>query len=226
MEYNNKYDVFVSHSSKDRSIANTIVSTLEHKAIKCWIAPRNIEPGDEWDEAIVKGLKNSKLVVLVFSSEAMNSKYVKSEISLAMNKNKIIIPFRIEDIIPENVFELYLNRKHWLDALPPNTEQKINDLVKIVEEYLPNNNKNSKNNDKKIIESNNILKPINKKDLKSKKILLFSIIFLIILTIFLIKSNINTQKAEHFSTPTPINKTNINYSEKEEECKIFGFNCK
>ena len=37
--------MFVSHSSKDREAANTIVDAVEQAGFPCWIAPRNISPG-------------------------------------------------------------------------------------------------------------------------------------------------------------------------------------
>jgi TIR domain len=37
--------VLISHSSKDRATADTICAHLESAGIKCWIAPRDIEPG-------------------------------------------------------------------------------------------------------------------------------------------------------------------------------------
>jgi hypothetical protein len=37
--------VFISHSSNDRATADAICAHLESAGIKCWIAPRDIEPG-------------------------------------------------------------------------------------------------------------------------------------------------------------------------------------
>ena len=36
--------VFISHSSKDKAIADLIVHSLEQEAISVWIAPRDILP--------------------------------------------------------------------------------------------------------------------------------------------------------------------------------------
>jgi len=212
VRYSDKdYDVFVSHSSEDKNIANAIVFALEQEKIRCWIAPRDIAPGDDWDEAIVKGLKSSEIVVLVFSSEAMNSKYVKNEISLASDKSKIIIPFRIEDIAPKNVFELYLSRKHWLDAIPPNTEQKINDLVKVVKEHLPNYDNvtlNNNNNDDKKDET-----PENENDKPQKnKYIFYFIAFItigILAGLFFNLNNKNTNLTNNTGNTTKNSKLNI-----------------
>jgi hypothetical protein len=57
------HDVFISHSSKDKDIANTVCEKLEENDIKCWIAPRDIQPGDDWSTTIIRAIKKSKIMV-------------------------------------------------------------------------------------------------------------------------------------------------------------------
>jgi hypothetical protein len=47
------HDVFICHSSKDRTIANAICSKLEQNRIRCWIAPRDVIAGTDYAESIV-----------------------------------------------------------------------------------------------------------------------------------------------------------------------------
>ena len=42
------HDVFISHSSKDKQTADAICHYLEQNGIRCWIAPRDILPGEDW----------------------------------------------------------------------------------------------------------------------------------------------------------------------------------
>ena len=65
--------VFISYSSKDRTIANMVCALLEERGHRCWIAPRDIIPGTSWGEAIIDGLKSSSVFVLVFSQHANTS---------------------------------------------------------------------------------------------------------------------------------------------------------
>ncbi len=60
-------DVFVSHSSKDAQIATTICKALEERGIDCWIAPRDIGAGQNFQESIVRAIRGAKIMVLVFS---------------------------------------------------------------------------------------------------------------------------------------------------------------
>src|SRR5262249_44405637 len=64
------YDAFLSYSSKDKAVADAAVASLEARGLRCWIAPRDIVPGQEWSEAILAGLEQSRLMVLIFSANS------------------------------------------------------------------------------------------------------------------------------------------------------------
>jgi len=38
------HDVFISYSSKDKTVANAVCATVENRKVRCWIAPRDIPP--------------------------------------------------------------------------------------------------------------------------------------------------------------------------------------
>ena len=46
-----KADVFISHSSKDKHVADAICAVLERRGLRCWIAPRDVTPGASWGAA-------------------------------------------------------------------------------------------------------------------------------------------------------------------------------
>ena len=54
------HDVFISYSHHDAEIRAEIVEKLESAGIRCWYAPRNIQPGEEWADAITRGLKRQQ----------------------------------------------------------------------------------------------------------------------------------------------------------------------
>jgi len=130
------HDVFISHSSKDKSIADAVCASLENVKISCWIAPRDIRPGDKWAASITNAIENSKIMVLIFSSNSNNSDDVLNEILLAKDAKAIIIPFKIENILPEGEMKYYLTRTHWLDAMDPPTEKHIQPLVETINQFI------------------------------------------------------------------------------------------
>jgi predicted DNA-binding protein (MmcQ/YjbR family) len=112
------YDVFISHSSGNKQVANAICHALEQNGVKCWIAPRDITPGVKWGGEIVNGIKGCKIFLLVFSEAANKSDDVLQEIERALHYKKTVIPFRIEDVVMSADFEYHLSKVHWLDAFP------------------------------------------------------------------------------------------------------------
>ncbi|MDX1933911.1 MAG: tetratricopeptide repeat protein [Capsulimonadales bacterium] len=128
--------VFVSHSSKDASAANAVRETLEAAGIRCWIAPRDIAPGQDWSEAIVAGLMGCRVTVLVFSENANASVQVRREVQFSFENGKNVIPWRITDILPTGAFAYYLNPVHWLNAFPPPLDAHLPALAAYVQAVL------------------------------------------------------------------------------------------
>ena len=114
-----EYDVFISYSSKNKNVTDALCHFLEERKIRCWFAPRDIVPGKEYAESIAQAMSKVKVFVLVYSNFSLSSQWVKKETNLAVSKEKIVIPFRIDDCSFEGTaMELYLNDRHWIDAIP------------------------------------------------------------------------------------------------------------
>ena len=130
------HDVFICHSSKDRSIANAICSTLEQQRIRCWVAPRDVVPGSDYAKSIVEAISGSKLTVLVFSDESNHSTHVRREIERSVSHGIPILPFRVEDVVPSPSLEYFISDAHWLDAVTPPLEQHLRHLAGTVQVLL------------------------------------------------------------------------------------------
>jgi flagellar basal body-associated protein FliL len=112
------YDVFISYCSEDRKIADALVHHLEANEIRCWIDHRDLLPGFSWRDGIIEALEGNPgiAMVLLFSSASNKSRQVIKEISMADEENILVIPVRIENILPEGAIKLELQGRHWLDA--------------------------------------------------------------------------------------------------------------
>jgi len=127
------HDVFISYSHKDKSVTDVVCSILEQNMIRCWIAPRDISPGVPFAEAIIDGIKGSKVFILVYSSNSNHSPQVIKEVDRAVHHGLAIIPLRLEDVPMSKQMEYYVSDVHWLDALTPPLETHIHKLVKVVQ---------------------------------------------------------------------------------------------
>src|SRR5208282_2485330 len=130
------HDVFISYSSKDKPIADAICATLEQNAVRCWIAPRDIQPGADWGESIVHAIAGSRIFVLVLSHSANTSQQIKREVERAVNRGLPIIPYRIEDVTPSDSLEYFLSTPHWLDAFTPPIARHAQYLADTVKRIL------------------------------------------------------------------------------------------
>ncbi|MBN2833623.1 MAG: TIR domain-containing protein [Candidatus Delongbacteria bacterium] len=122
------HDVFISYSHNDKTIADAMCHYLESNNIKCWIAPRDIQGGDKWAQSIAAAIPSSNIFLLVFSSSSNISEQVMREVELAVSAKLIILPVKIEDIIPTGGMAYYLASVHWIDAVGDKNERKIKTL--------------------------------------------------------------------------------------------------
>src|SRR5436190_7354827 len=122
------HDVFISHSTNNRSVANAVCAALERDGIRCWIAPRDVMPGRPYSGEITRAIQQSRAFVLIFSEHSNNSEQVLREVQLAANSRLHIIQFRIDPVVPSDDLEYYLSGPHWLDAVTPPLENHIEQL--------------------------------------------------------------------------------------------------
>lgn len=70
------YSAFISHDFADAEVAQRVCAELERSGFRCWIAPRDVRPGQEYPEEIVRGIELSKCLVLILSKQANGSNFV------------------------------------------------------------------------------------------------------------------------------------------------------
>ena len=131
------HDVFISHSSKDKTIADAVCARLEARGIRCWIAPRDVQPGLPYGEAIIDGIHNCKIMVLLLSSSANNSIHIAKEVERAVSHGATVIPLRIEAVMPGKSLDYFIGSVHWLDALTPPLENHLDNLAQTILKILP-----------------------------------------------------------------------------------------
>ncbi len=130
------FDVFISHSSKDKAIADGACASLEAAGIRCWIAPRDIMPGTEYGASIVDALDHCRVLVLIFSSNANESPQLRREVEHAVSRAVPIVPVRIENVVPTKSMAYFVESVHWLDAMTPPMESHFQRLAEVVKAML------------------------------------------------------------------------------------------
>lgn len=130
------HDVFISHSTKDKAVSDAVCAALENAGLRCWIAPRDVQPGRSFAGEINRAIQHSKVMVLIFSAHSNNSEQVLREVQLGVNSHLHIIQFRIEDVRLNDDLEYFLSTPHWLDALTAPLENHLERLRTSIQALL------------------------------------------------------------------------------------------
>src|ERR1700687_456042 len=88
--------VFLSYASADAEVANQVCQALEAQGVLCWMAPRDVKPGAQYADAIVRAINDAKALVLVLSVSAVASLHVGKEVERASSKRKQVIALKID----------------------------------------------------------------------------------------------------------------------------------
>lgn len=121
--------IFISHSSKDAISAERLCQALENRGLRCWISSRDVRPGDNFQVAIVRAIRGAKVIVLIFSTSANTSEEIKKELALAGQSQLVVVPVRIEEVMPDEAFAYEFAIRQWVDLFE-DWDQAIARLVR------------------------------------------------------------------------------------------------
>jgi WD40 repeat protein len=112
------YDVFLSHSSKDKSVVREIAERLRKDGLKVWFDEWEIKPGDSIPAKIEEGLERSRIMVLCMSANAFGSDWAQLESGTfrfrdPLNKERRFIPLRLDNSPIKGSLAQFLHVK-WL----------------------------------------------------------------------------------------------------------------
>ncbi|MCR2833175.1 TIR domain-containing protein [Parerythrobacter lacustris] len=108
--------LFVSHHSSKAEVALQVEAALARHDVDCWMAPRDVDPGEAFDTAIQKAIDECSAVLLLFCAQSDKSRHVKRELILADSASKAILPLRLEDVVPHDL-AYHLASAQWIDWL-------------------------------------------------------------------------------------------------------------
>jgi TolB-like protein len=108
--------VFISYASPDAAIAAALVEALERHGIACWIAPRDVDAGALYADAIVRAIGAARAFVLVLSENSIDSSHVGKEVERACSKKRPIFALRMDAAPLTPALEYFLSESQWVDA--------------------------------------------------------------------------------------------------------------
>src|SRR5262245_46512085 len=129
-EAGDRKQAFIRYASAERVTADAICSALEKAGVPCWIAPRDITPGELYAANIVHAIDTTGVLVLVLSQHAAASGHVLREVERASSKKHHVLSFRVDQAPLPEALEYFLNTSQWLDASETGVERALPRLVR------------------------------------------------------------------------------------------------
>lgn len=99
MDKHYKYDIFISYSRKDISVADRICAALEKQKINYFIDRRGIGGGMEFPSVLAEAIQNSQIMLFLASRNSYDSKFTKKEVTFAFNEKPsgCLLPYIIDN---------------------------------------------------------------------------------------------------------------------------------
>src|SRR5262249_5008162 len=102
------YDVFLSHSSKNKDAVGSLAERLKADGLRVWFDEWEIQPGDPIFQKVQEGLQRSRILLLFLSRHSLDSDWAALEHQTILfrdptNKDRRFIPLRLDDAEPPDI---------------------------------------------------------------------------------------------------------------------------
>src|ERR1043165_4545662 len=130
MSDNFTYDVFLSHSSKDKPVVRPLAERLRADGLRVWCGEWVLRPGDSILSKVEEGLEHSRVLVLCMSANAFGSDWAQLESYTyrfrdPLNKERRFIPLRLDAAPLKGSLAQFL----YINWLTDNRERAYADLL-------------------------------------------------------------------------------------------------
>src|SRR5260221_4345888 len=133
------YDVFLSHSAKDKAVVRDVAERLRKDGVKVWFDEWVLKPGDSIESPqsktakIEEGLERSRVLVLCMSANAFGSDWAQLESGTfrfrdPLNKERRFLPLRLDDAPIKGSLAQFL----YINWLPASRDQEYAKLLEAI----------------------------------------------------------------------------------------------
>lgn len=106
--------VFISYSSKNQQMADSVRLLLKEENISCWMAPYDIPAGSRYAYVINDALENCSCLLLLLTNASQMSQFVEREVERAITYKKPILPMQLEDLELNSGFKFYIGNSQMI----------------------------------------------------------------------------------------------------------------
>ncbi|MEL6408268.1 MAG: TIR domain-containing protein [Chloroflexota bacterium] len=100
--------IFISYKRRDEAVARKLHDRITTWGYQAWLDVEDIKPGEEWDTAIHKGLRDANIVIGLLTPESLASDNVLDEWAYALSTGKRLFLLWIREIQEANMPPRYI----------------------------------------------------------------------------------------------------------------------
>jgi hypothetical protein len=120
--------VFISHASKEKTIAGTLKDKLQGKGFKVFLAHDDIEGGEEWMKMLYEKVQECDVFLVLLSQEYHKANYTDQETGIAYAMNKPMIPISLDGTVPYGFMSKYQATKGSYQI----TDEKVDEIANLI----------------------------------------------------------------------------------------------
>ena len=127
--------IFVSYSRKDMDSVQSVLRILKINHFRFWY-DKGLKSGLEWAEELGEKIDQCDQFLVLISPNSIESKYVRKEVGMAMEKEKNILVLYLEETVLSSGLQLLLGN---IQAIHKSFFYNESDFEKVLCESLSNN---------------------------------------------------------------------------------------
>lgn len=128
--------IFISHNQNDAEFANRVCAVLEAHGMECLIAPRDIPYGEVWAADITRQIRDSALMLLIYTQHSNRSAHVLREICIADDAGVGIIALKLTDEEYNLALKYYLCILQWVSLSPDARAEELDAFAEQIKSKL------------------------------------------------------------------------------------------
>lgn len=100
---NGMTQVFLSRAETEAAVGDELRRQLQRQGLSVWTSQRDIRTGEDFQQAIERGIEQADNLVYLISPDVLRSRYCQHELDYALSLHKRVIPILVRPVEPAAV---------------------------------------------------------------------------------------------------------------------------
>lgn len=127
-----RFDVFLSHDSRDKPAVRELKAALERHGLKVWLDEDELPPGRNWQPLLAAAIRDCRSIAAVIGQDGLGpweDEEIQAALKLAVGDKRPVIPVLLADAPGQPELPLFLATRTWVDLRPALNDHNLGRLV-------------------------------------------------------------------------------------------------